>query len=203
LVVDEISAGFRMNTGGAHLVVGLKPDIAVFSKAMGNGYAVGAVIGKRNVMQAAQNTFISSTNWTERVGAAAALATIRKHGELNVAEHLTNIGRKVQETWSECASNHGVAISVGGIYPLGHFAFGGDKNRQLLLKALFVQEMVDQGILGSTSFYAMAAHKDAHVDEYAAAADRAFAAVAEGIATDNIESKLRGRPAAAGFQRLA
>ena len=62
LVVDEISAGFRMNTGGAHLVLGLKPDIAVFSKAIGNGYPIAAVIGKTDIMQSAQKTFISSSD---------------------------------------------------------------------------------------------------------------------------------------------
>ena len=58
---------------------GSQPDIAVFAKAMSNGYAMAAVIGTEPVMQAAQSTFISSTNWTERIGPVAALATIRKY----------------------------------------------------------------------------------------------------------------------------
>lgn len=69
LVMDEISAGLRYCTGGAHLVLhSVQPDIAVFSKALANGYAMAAVIGRKGVMEAAQKTFISSTNWTERVG---------------------------------------------------------------------------------------------------------------------------------------
>ena len=80
LIMDEISAGFRLTTGGAHLVVHkIVPDIAVFSKALGNGYPIAAVIGKANPMEAAQNSFISSTCWTERIGPTAAIATIDEH----------------------------------------------------------------------------------------------------------------------------
>ena len=79
LIFDEISSGFRLNTGGAHLIFNVNPDIAVFSKALGNGYPIAAIIGKANVMEAAQSSFISSTMWTERIGSTAALVTIKKY----------------------------------------------------------------------------------------------------------------------------
>jgi len=88
LVFDEVSAGFRLNTGGAHLTLGVDPDIAVFAKAIGNGYPMAAVIGTGDAMQAAQGTFVSSTNWTERTGPAAALATLAKHRRLDVGPRL-------------------------------------------------------------------------------------------------------------------
>ena len=97
LVMDEISAGFRMNTGGAHLVLHpVTPDMAVFSKALGNGYPIAAIIGTTSVMQAAQSTFISSTNWTERVGPAAAVAVIKKYRALDVSRRLVALGERVQ-----------------------------------------------------------------------------------------------------------
>ena len=83
LIIDEVSAGFRVRTGGAHMDLGIKPDIAVFAKAMGNGFPMAAIIGNCNVMEAAQDTFISSTYWTERTGPVAALATIRKYLKYN------------------------------------------------------------------------------------------------------------------------
>lgn len=96
-VVDEISAGFRYNTGGAHLKFFTKePDIAVFSKALGNGYPIAAVIGKVDVMQSAQKTFISSTNWTERIGPTAAIAMIKKHRRVNAGKYLVWLGEQVQ-----------------------------------------------------------------------------------------------------------
>ena len=77
LVFDEITIGFRLAIGGSHLVLGIEPDLAIFGKGMSNGYAMTAIIGKRDVMQAAQDTFISSTFWTEAIGPTA-LATIVK-----------------------------------------------------------------------------------------------------------------------------
>ena len=77
LIFDEITSGFRMCAGGLHLKYGVNPDIAIFAKSIANGYAMATVIGKKNCMESAQNTFISSTNWTERIGPTAAIATIK------------------------------------------------------------------------------------------------------------------------------
>lgn len=200
LIVDEISAGFRLNTGGAHLLYGLTPDIAVFSKAMGNGYAIAAVIGKGSVMDAAEGTFMSSTNWTERIGPAAAIATIRKHKRLDAAKRLVAVGEKMQKGWKDLSARHGIALDVGGIPPLSHFGF---KEGQGERKALFVQLMLEEGFLASTSFYSMLTHTDAHVAAYLKAADRVFSAMKDFIAKDAVASALIGKPANAGFKRLA
>lgn len=200
MVVDEISAGFRMNSGGAHLLYDVIPDIAVFSKGIGNGYAIGAVIGKKKVMQAAQETFVSSTNWTERVGFAAAIATIKKHKEHNAAEHLVEMGTLVQEGWAGLAEKHGLDIHIGGIKPMSHFSFNEDN--ALALKALFVQEMLSKGFLASTSFYSMYAHTKEHVSAYLSACDEVFALIAQACKDGNIEKLLKGNPSVAGFKRL-
>jgi glutamate-1-semialdehyde 2,1-aminomutase len=78
LIFDEVTSGFRMNRGGIHLLHGVHPDVAVFGKALGNGFPISAIIGRREVMEHAQESFISSTFWTERIGFVAALATIAK-----------------------------------------------------------------------------------------------------------------------------
>ena len=200
LIVDEISSGFRMNSGGAHLLLGLEPDIAVFSKAMGNGYPIGAVIGKGEIMQAAQSTFISSTCWTERVGPTAALATIRKHQDVSAGEHLMKMGEQVQTGWKNVAEKYGVPVHVGGIFPLSHFAFDGEN--ALAMKALFVQLMLGKGFLASTSFYAMYAHQDKHVALYLNASDEVFKQIAEAQKKGEVENMLKGQPSAAGFKRL-
>lgn len=200
-IVDEISAGFRFNTGGAHLVFHkVKPDIAVFSKALGNGYPVSAIIGKGLVMQAAQKTFISSTNWTERIGPVAALATLKKHKELNVGEHLVRVGGLVQFGWERMASKNGLKISVGGVKPLGHFSFEYD-NKQTM-KAYFIQLMLERGYLASTLFYAMYAHTEEHVKGYLNAVDEAFAELADAIRCNDIDKRIKGKPSSTGFRRL-
>lgn len=200
LVVDEVSAGFRLTAGGAHRVLGLTPDIAVFSKAMGNGYPIAAIIGRADVMSAAEHSFISSTMWTERIGPAAALATIAKFETTNAALHLNAIGQRVQEGWRRIAAAHGVPVEVGGIPPLSHFSF--THPDKLALKALFITRMLDHGFLASLNFYAMLAHTIAHVDAYLAVADTVFAEIADAIHSGNALARVDGKPAVAGFGRL-
>ena len=91
LIFDEITSGFRMCAGGIHLNYGINPDIAVFAKSMANGYAMASILGTEKVMSSAQNSFISSTNWTERIGPVAAIATIKKYISENVAGHIITI----------------------------------------------------------------------------------------------------------------
>ncbi len=107
LIFDEISSGWRMHLGGAHLKYAVMPDIAVFAKALGNGHPMAAIIGRRAIMQAAQSSFISSTYWTEAVGPTAALATIRKLRDINIAEHtaiLRLIARRLEDAWTALCS---------------------------------------------------------------------------------------------------
>ncbi|WP_029896942.1 aminotransferase class III-fold pyridoxal phosphate-dependent enzyme [Desulfohalovibrio reitneri] len=201
LILDEISAGFRLTTGGAHLLYGLTPDMAVFSKALGNGYPISAVIGRGEVMDAARYCFISSTNWTERTGPAAALATIGKFRRMDAASHLMRLGQAVQEGLRELAAKHGLPMDVGGMKPMTHFSFkDGDPHA---LKALFVQEMLDRDILASTLCYMMHAHTMDDVGAYLQAADEALAVVAEARAAGDAEGRLRGASSVAGFKRMA
>lgn len=200
LIIDEISAGFRMNSGGAHLVLGIKPDMAVFSKALGNGYPIAAIIGKGDVMEAAQKTFISSTYWTERIGPSAGIATIKKHQKVNAGQHLMDIGAKIQRGWQDCADKNSLAIDIGGIPPLSHFAFSGAN--PLSMKAYFVQLMLERGFLASTLFYSMYAHQYAHVTSYLNAVDEAFSEISRANKKGTIDRLLKGKPASQGFKRL-
>lgn len=199
-IIDEISAGFRMNSGGAHLLSGITPDIAVFSKALGNGYPIAAIIGKDRFMDATQKTFISSTMWTERIGPTAALATIKKHRAVDASKHLVAIGKQVQEGWLNLASKYELNVHVGGIPPISHFSF--EYNNPLAMKAFFVQEMLTRGFLASTLFYSMYAHQQHHVEDYLHAVDEVFGMIAESTLRGEIENCLRGKPSCAGFKRL-
>jgi glutamate-1-semialdehyde aminotransferase len=200
LIVDEITAGFRLNFGGAHLLFGIEPDIAVFAKGISNGFPMAAVVGKRRVMQAAQDTFISSTYWTDRIGPVAALAALRKMKTLNVPKHLQRVGKAVQEGWSKAATKYGLAITVDGIYPLGYFSFS--HSEPLVLKTLFTQEMLKRGFLATTAFYASFAHTGRHVSQYLAAVDRTFAYIADAIASGDPCEYLKTQVCHSGFKRL-
>ncbi len=200
LIFDEVTSGFRLALGGAHLVLGIEPDVAVFAKGISNGYPMAAVIGKKEIMQAAQETFISSTNWTDRIGPTAALATIRKVGKNDVIKHLSSIGELVQEGWKNMAKKNGIKITISGIYPLSHFEFN-YKNAQAI-KTLMVQLMLEKGFLATNAFYASYAHKPAHVKKYLRALDETFATLNSAIDQNSVEKKLKGPIAKSGFKRL-
>ncbi len=200
LIVDEITAGWRLNVGGAHLILGIEPDIAVFGKAISNGFPMGAIIGKDEVMQSAQDTFISSTYWTDRTGFVSALATIRELQDKPVTEHLNKIGKMVQEGWSSLARKYSLDISVSGIYPLGHFRF--NYNNPLLLKTIFTKLMLNEGFLATTAFYASYAQKEEDIKSYLEAVDKVFKTISEAIEKKE-ESSLIDTPVChSGFQRL-
>ena len=200
LVFDEITIGFRLAIGGSHLVLGIEPDLAIFGKGMGNGYAMTAIIGKRDVMQAAQDTFISSTFWTEAIGPTAALAAIAKMQKINLPEHLQRIGGAMKEVWDTTSARHNLTTTSSEVLPLLFFSFkDGDA---AVMKTLFVQEMLKRDILATTLFYASYAHKDEHVKEYAKALDEVFALMRKAVVEGKTKDLLEGPIAHSGFQRL-
>jgi glutamate-1-semialdehyde 2,1-aminomutase len=201
LVFDEVTSAFRMNSGGIHLMYGVNPDIAVFSKGMGNGYATGAVIGREDVMKAAQSSFISSTNWTEKIGPVAALATIRKHRRVKAANRLIAVGNSVQAGWKEAAEKAGLEIAISGIPPLSHFSFGHEKSQAMI--TLYTQMMLRKGYLASGKFYSMFAHKPSDVDSFIEVTKDAFRVIADALKKGEIEKQLKGPVAHKGFHRLA
>jgi glutamate-1-semialdehyde aminotransferase len=201
LIFDEITAGFRLCCGGSHLKLGVNPDIAVFAKAMTNGYPVSAIIGVKEIMTATQDTFISSTFWTERIALAATVKAIECYEKNKVEMHLEQIGKKVQNGWKKIADMHGVKIHVSGIYPLSHFEFS--YKNSLAMKTYFTQEMLKLGFLAATGFYVSLAHTEEIIDEYLNAYETVFVKIEDIISNNkNIEDYLEDEICHAGFERL-
>ncbi len=198
LIFDEVSSGFRLCCGGAHLKLGVVPDVITLAKAMSNGYPMAAIVGKRQFMSAAQDTFISSTYWTERTGLAGAIATIKKYKRCGVEKHLDKMGRLIKEGLDGCANQNGVNIEICGINPMVHFEFIYDD--PLLYKTFFTQEMLKRGFLATTSFYASYAHNEETVENYLRAVDEVFALI--GVLNGD-KPCLDVEVCHSGFQRLA
>jgi glutamate-1-semialdehyde 2,1-aminomutase len=190
LVFDEITSGFRFGDGGAHLRYDVDPDVAVFAKAISNGHPMAAVIGQREVMRAAERTFVSSTYWTEAVGPTAALATLEKMARTNTAAHLDRIGGTVRQGLGEAAARHGVPVTVSGHNALLSLHF--DHADQAALETLYTALMLEHGILAGTAFYASAAHRDPHLRRFLDAADTVFAELAGAIETGELASRIGG-----------
>ncbi len=200
LIVDEITAGFRLGIGGAHLRYGLVPDIAVFGKAMANGYPLGAVIGTSEVMEAAQKSFISSLFWTERIGPAAALSTVRKMQSIDSPARLRAIGEKVRSGWTDAAGRTGVSIKVSGTPAITGFAFGHPD--VLELKTVFTQEMLKRGYLATTAFYVSCSH-EGYTADYLSNVEAVFAWIAAQLEAGRRPAELLdGDVCHSGFKRL-
>jgi glutamate-1-semialdehyde 2,1-aminomutase len=200
LVIDEVSVGWRLVTGGAHLVLGVEPDIAVFAKAISNGYPMAAIIGKRDVMASAQSTFISSTYWTERIGPAAALATIKKHRRENVPLHLDRIGHMVLDGWKLAAERTGLPITVGGLVPMPAFAI--QHPQAQAASTLFTQLMLEKGYLATKQFDTTFAHTDDIIEGYLQATEDSFSVMAKALDDGTVRDLLKGPLQHGGFARL-
>jgi glutamate-1-semialdehyde 2,1-aminomutase len=199
LIFDEVTSGFRVNLGGIHLRFGVDPDIAVFGKALGNGYPISAVIGRREVMDAAQGSFISSTMWTERIGFAAGLATLRAMRERDVPARLLELGDALVGGVLNAARHADLGLEASGITPLAHFTFSDDD--PLELQTLWTQEMLDRGYLVGASIYASAAYDEELIHRFCTDSEAVFRMMAEAAAGD-VAARLRGPVKHAGFKRL-
>ena len=201
LVFDECTSGFRETFGGIYKKYGVEPDMAMFGKTIGNGYALTAVVGKKSVMEAAQTSFISSTFWTERIGPTAALATLKVMEDIKSWEIITSIGKKIQEGWKSLALNNGLEIDVAGIPALSTYSF--KYEHALAYKTLVTQEMLKKNILASTNFYASIAHKDEFIDRYFDELDKVFSIIKKCENQElKIENLLEGPICHSGFKRL-
>ncbi len=159
-----------------------------------------AVIGKPSVMEAAQKSFISSTYWTERLGPAAALATIRKHRRCKVGEHLITVGQAIQSGWKLAADRTNLRVEIGGVPPLSHFSFVTEMKKEA--GTLFTQLMLERGFLATNSFYATFAHQEQHVASYLKTVEEVFNVLATSLRDESLISRLAGPVAHTRFQRL-
>ncbi|RYE10706.1 MAG: aminotransferase class III-fold pyridoxal phosphate-dependent enzyme [Hyphomicrobiales bacterium] len=200
LIFDECTSGFRQALGGLHKVYGVDPDMAVFGKALGNGYAVTGVLGKRDIMQAAQNTFISSTFWTERIGSVAGVATLGVMAREKSWETITATGRDITARWQALGAKHGLPLTTAGVPALTSFALKLPKAQAY--RTLITQEMLAKGYLAATAVYTCTAHTPDIVDGYFDALDPIFALIRDCEDGRDVMSLLKGPVAHAGFTRL-
>ena len=199
LIFDECTSGFRQTLGGLHLHYGVEPDLATFGKTLGNGYAITALIGREEVMQAAQTTFISSTFWTERIGPTAALATLDVMAQENAPARVHAIGESVLARWNGVAKSHGLSLTLGELPALATYSV--DDRDPLVMKTYLTKRFLDSGILGGPYFYASIAHTPDVLNRYFDALDTIFGEIAQ-TDDDAIRAQLPSGTAHGGFARL-
>jgi len=186
LIFDECTSGYREIMGGIHLKFKVNPDMAIFGKALGSGYAINAIIGKKQIMKKAENTFISSTFWGERIGYTAALASIKEFKRLNVFKKIENNGKMIKNIWYDLSKKHNVPIKVEGTNAIPSFEFCNNHSPK---KTFLTQEMLKNKILATNLIYVTIFHNRNNIKKYIKILDKVF----RDISKKNIKSILKSK----------
>ena len=200
LIFDEITSGWRIDTCGIHMNLGIYPDMAIFGKTIANGFSMGAIIGKKKVMKNATKTFLSSSFWTERIGPACAVGFIKKHKRLNLGRILTKKGKQIKKIWTNAAKNSNLEIEIKGIDPLASFKLN-ISNWQVGI-TYFIQELLKKNFLASNQCYANYKHSSIFLKKYELACFEVFNKIAKLEKTNKLKKSLEGPVKQMGFKRL-
>jgi glutamate-1-semialdehyde 2,1-aminomutase len=200
LMFDEITSGYRLNTGGAHKILKVDPDMAIYGKTIANGIPMAAIIGKKEIMDYVLKTFVSSVFWTEKVGPASALAFIKKHKKLNIGKKLISVGKRVKQIWVNAARANNLEIEIFGIDPLASFKIKCENWPAVL--TYFIQEMLKMKILTTDKCYANFKHDNKALKIYEKACSKVFKKISKILKNGEILNELEGPPKEMGFNRL-
>ncbi len=172
LIFDECTSGFRMNNGGLHKMYGVEPDLAIFGKALGNGFAINAIIGKKEIMELKNKSFISSTFWSERSGFAAGIATLNLMEKIKSWKIITQNGNYLRSKISEIAKKHSLKVKITGLSSLIKYEIL-SKNWPIYRKFI-INEMLRNRILGTNAIYVSIYHDKNAFRKYFEILDKLF-----------------------------
>jgi glutamate-1-semialdehyde aminotransferase len=184
-ILDEMRSGFHLALGGAQEYYGVTPDLATFSKAMSNGYAISVLAGQRELMDALSRTYVSSTFFTNSIAMAAAVTTIQKLRRDKVIPHLWHIGRALMDGLDRLARDLGVEAQAVGVPPMPFLAFNyAEPEAREAARYFFYREMARRGVLlhPSHHWFVCAAHTQQDLDHTLEVADAGFRAVKGALA---------------------
>ena len=172
----------------------------MLGKTLGNGYAITSVLGRAEIMKVAQDTFISSTFWTERIGPTAALKTLEIMEREKSWEKITVIGQSIAIKWKALAEKYQIPISIGGLPALVNFSM--QLPNWVKYKTLITQEMLKEGYLAANSVYVCTEHNESIINSYFEQLDKIFSTIRDCEDGKNIDSLLEGPVCHLGFKRL-
>ena len=198
LIFDEITSGFKDNYGGLHLKLKINPDIAIFGKSIGNGYPISAIIGKKKIMQVSQDTFISSTMWTDRLGFIAANTTLKKLREANINKKISSYGLKIKKGWLMLAKKNKIKIITSGQDCIPYLKFDYPNNLEIL--TFFTQEMLKKGFLAGAQVATSFAYNNKIINRYLKEVDNVFKEIS--INLKKKQFPLKGQIKHSTFKRL-
>ena len=199
LIFDECTTGFRENYGGLHQNYKVYPDIAMYGKAIGNGYAINAIVGKKELMLNSKDSFISSTFWGERVGFAAGIATLREMKKTNSWKIIKSQGQEIINKWKKIAHQNKIKIRILGIPSIPTMVF---ETNNLVYKTLIAQEFLKHKILASNIFYVSTKHTSRKLSNYFDKLNDIFSIINKVQRGDDIKKYLKSEIVESHFSRL-
>ena len=191
LIFDEITSGWRECLGGIHKKLKVHPDLAIFSKATSNGYPFSCVIGKKKIMQHAASSFISSANWTDRIGFAAAIATINFMKKNKSQSQIKKKGKFIKRGWRKISKKYNIELNITGLDSLPTFSFKRLNND--IAMTYFTQEMLKKNILATGQFFPTIAHSSIYLNKYFIEFEKIFKKISELKKDNSIKSQLLGK----------
>ncbi len=178
LILDDVRCGFRLNLGGSWELVGVRPDLTAFSKAIANGYALAAVTGKDRFRDAATRIFTTGSFWFQAIPMAAALATLRKLHAIDGTALMHRAGMRLRQGLQAQAESRGIKIRQSGPPQMPLVLFEDDP--EVTKGKFFCVEALKRGVFLHPvhTMFLSCAHTDGEIDRALEATDGAFAAVA-------------------------
>ena len=198
LIFDECTSGFRETLGGVFNKYKVFPDIVTYGKAIGNGYAITAVVARKKFLRSAEDTFVSSTFWSERIGFVAALSTIKIMKSKKIFSSIKKIGKEIKSKWIEIAKKNNIEIEIFGKDSIPQFKF---KNSNQIYKTYFTQEMLKKNFLATNTVYVSIAHKQQVLKKYYKTLDQVFNKISKNN-LKKIKSNIMGEIAHTEINRL-
>lgn len=175
LCFDEVKTGFRFALGGYQEHCGVTPDLSTFGKALGNGYDIAFVAGKREIMESVPDVWVSATFHGHLLGVAASLAVIEEMKAIDGISLIWKHGQKLMDGLGEIVARYGVDAKVIGQPPMPRLAFGEGMEA---LRDEFFTETADRGIYFDPGhcWFISPAHTEEIIGYTLEASDKAMAA---------------------------
>jgi glutamate-1-semialdehyde 2,1-aminomutase len=202
LIFDEMITGFRLHNGGAQAFYGIVPDLSTFGKAMGNGFAISALLGKREIMELGglyhdkERVFLlSTTHGAENHSLAAALETMQIYQQQPVVEHLFRQGDRLAKGVNSAIAESGLQDYfqlAGKPCNLIYITRDQEKNRSQAFRTLFLQEIIKRGLI-APSLVVSFSHTDRDIDTTIEAIGESLNVYRKALA-EGVEKYLVGRP---------
>jgi len=178
LILDDVRCGLRLNNGGSWEYLGVQPDLSAWSKAIANGYALGAVLGTDALQEAARAIYVTGSFWFASVPMAASLATLQVVEEEDIVARMLKMGSALRDGMAAQAKAHGLEVCFSGPPQMPFMTFGADQN--FAMAGVFSDAAMRGGVWlhPRHNWFVSGAMTEADVEQALQTTDAAFAAVA-------------------------